>query len=107
MGRPGRGKWDIRAEQSLGGRPRTALRAFLGASRRALGNGEPSKTKFVVMNREEVFDVISHEPTCRRATRADVPDIVRMLADDVLGSQREQYTGCIGKKGANYAASFC
>jgi GNAT superfamily N-acetyltransferase len=28
----------------------------------------------------------------RRATRADVPEIVRMLADDGLGSQREQYT---------------
>ncbi|MGE3538680.1 MAG: N-acetyltransferase family protein [Candidatus Tectimicrobiota bacterium] len=33
-----------------------------------------------------------HEPTFRRATRADVPDIVRMLADDILGSQREHYT---------------
>jgi GNAT superfamily N-acetyltransferase len=32
-----------------------------------------------------------HEPTFRRATRADVPDIVRMLADDMLGSGREQY----------------
>lgn len=27
----------------------------------------------------------------RRATRGDVPDIVRMLADDELGSQRECY----------------
>ncbi|MBI5842722.1 MAG: GNAT family N-acetyltransferase [Chloroflexi bacterium] len=27
----------------------------------------------------------------RRATRADVPEIVRMLADDDLGSQRERY----------------
>ena len=27
----------------------------------------------------------------RRATRQDVPDIVRMLADDMLGSQREKY----------------
>ena len=34
----------------------------------------------------------SHEPAFRRATRADVPDIVRMLADDVLGSKREQYS---------------
>ena len=34
----------------------------------------------------------SHEPTFRRATRTDVPDIVRMLADDILGSKREQYT---------------
>ena len=59
---------------------------------RALCNREPSNTKFVDMNREEAFDVISHEPTFRRATRADVPDMVRMLADDMLGSQREQYT---------------
>lgn len=28
----------------------------------------------------------------RRAKRSDVPDIVRMLADDKLGSQRESYT---------------
>ena len=34
----------------------------------------------------------SHEPAFRRATRADIPDIVRMLADDMLGSKREQYT---------------
>ena len=34
----------------------------------------------------------SHEPAFRRATRADVPDIVRMLADDILGAKREQYT---------------
>lgn len=27
----------------------------------------------------------------RRATRADVPDIVRLLADDDLGQQRERY----------------
>jgi len=27
----------------------------------------------------------------RRAARGDVPDIVRMLADDMLGSQREKY----------------
>jgi ribosomal protein S18 acetylase RimI-like enzyme len=27
----------------------------------------------------------------RRATRQDVPDIVRMLADDMFGSQREKY----------------
>ena len=32
------------------------------------------------------------DPTFRRATRADVPDIVRMLADDVLGAKRERYT---------------
>ena len=30
-------------------------------------------------------------PTFRRATRSDVPDIVRMLADDPLGSKREAY----------------
>ena len=34
----------------------------------------------------------SHEPAFRCATRADVPDIVRMLADDLLGSKRERYT---------------
>ena len=45
-----------------------------------------------VTNRKEVSNVPSHEPTFRRATRADVPDIVRMLADDILGSKREQYT---------------
>jgi GNAT superfamily N-acetyltransferase len=28
----------------------------------------------------------------RQASRADLPEIVRMLADDGLGSQREQYT---------------
>lgn len=27
----------------------------------------------------------------RRATRADVPELVRLLADDLLGSQRENY----------------
>ncbi len=27
----------------------------------------------------------------RRATHTDLPEIVRMLADDDLGSQREQY----------------
>ena len=31
------------------------------------------------------------ELTIRRATREDVPHIVRMLADDSLGSQRERY----------------
>ena len=29
--------------------------------------------------------------TIRRATRADVPDIVRLMADDVLGQTREWY----------------
>ena len=45
-----------------------------------------------VMNRKEVSNVPSHEPAFRRATRADVPDIVRLLADDVLGATREQCT---------------
>ena len=31
------------------------------------------------------------EPVFRRAVRADLPDIVRMLADDALGSNREEY----------------
>jgi len=33
----------------------------------------------------------SSEPVFRDALRADLPDIVRMLADDVLGAQREEY----------------
>lgn len=33
-----------------------------------------------------------HEPTFRRAVRSDVPEIVRMLADDQLGARREQYS---------------
>ncbi len=32
------------------------------------------------------------ELTFRPAIRADVPEIVRLLADDVLGAKREQYT---------------
>ena len=32
-----------------------------------------------------------NEITFRLATRADLPSIVRMLADDELGSQRERY----------------
>ena len=31
------------------------------------------------------------EPGFRRAVRGDLPDIVRMLADDVLGAEREAY----------------
>ena len=31
------------------------------------------------------------EPTFRRAARADVEDIVRLLADDPLGAKREEY----------------
>jgi hypothetical protein len=30
----------------------------------------------------------------RLATMADIPDIVRMLADDVLGAEREATGGC-------------
>lgn len=33
---------------------------------------------------------MSNEITCRRALQADLPAIVHMLADDDLGSQREQ-----------------
>ena len=33
----------------------------------------------------------SAEPSFRRAVRGDLPDIVRLLADDVLGSTRERY----------------
>lgn len=33
----------------------------------------------------------SSEVIFRQATRADIPSIVRMLADDALGSQRERY----------------
>jgi GNAT superfamily N-acetyltransferase len=44
------------------------------------------------INRKEVFHMPGHEPAFRRATRTDVPDIVRMLADDMLGSGREHYT---------------
>ena len=31
------------------------------------------------------------EPTFRRAVRADLPEIVRLLADDPLGAKREEY----------------
>jgi len=33
----------------------------------------------------------SAEPRFRRAVRGDLPDIVRMLADDMLGAQREAF----------------
>ena len=33
----------------------------------------------------------SSEPVFRDAVRDDLPEIVRMLADDVLGAQREEY----------------
>ena len=34
---------------------------------------------------------MSADPVFRRAVRADLPDIVRLLADDPLGSRREEY----------------
>ena len=33
----------------------------------------------------------SDQPAFRRATRADLPELVRLLADDVLGAARERY----------------
>ncbi|MEI7845691.1 MAG: GNAT family N-acetyltransferase [Chloroflexota bacterium] len=43
---------------------------------------------------------MSDLPTFRLATRSDLPEIVRMLADDELGGQRERYElplpGCYG-----------
>jgi GNAT superfamily N-acetyltransferase len=39
----------------------------------------------------------------RRATRLDVPDIVRMLADDALGAKREDYTNPLPD---SYLAAF-
>ena len=42
------------------------------------------------------------EPVFRRAVRSDLPDIVRMLADDALGSQREDYVLPLG--GSYYTA---
>ena len=39
----------------------------------------------------------------RPAARADVPDIVRLLADDPLGAQREQYLSPLPE---NYYAAF-
>ena len=41
----------------------------------------------------------------RMAARADLPSIVRMLADDELGSQRERYQEPLPK--AYYAAFEC
>jgi GNAT superfamily N-acetyltransferase len=34
---------------------------------------------------------VSPDPVFRRALRADLPDVVRLLADDPLGSMREAY----------------
>jgi GNAT superfamily N-acetyltransferase len=45
---------------------------------------------------------VSAEPVFRRAVRADLPDIVRMLADDVLGAKRERYVSPL--PGSYYAA---
>lgn len=42
-------------------------------------------------------------PHFRLATRADLPDIVRMLADDALGSKREQYASPLP---ASYYSAF-
>jgi hypothetical protein len=36
--------------------------------------------------------VPSHEVAFRRETHADVPNLVRMLADEVLSAKRERYT---------------
>ena len=35
--------------------------------------------------------IVSSDPVFRRAVRADLPHIVRLLADDALGSRREEY----------------
>jgi GNAT superfamily N-acetyltransferase len=45
----------------------------------------------------------SPEPVFRRAVRADLPDIVRMLADDVLGAKREEYASPLAD---SYYAAF-
>ena len=42
------------------------------------------------------------EPVFRRAVRGDLPDIVRLLADDALGSQREENVSPL--PGSYYAA---
>jgi len=43
------------------------------------------------------------EPRFRSAVRADVPDVVRMLADDALGAAREEYVSPLP---APYYAAF-
>jgi len=43
------------------------------------------------------------EPRFRRAVRGDLPDIVRMLADDVLGAQREELGSPLPE---SYCAAF-
>jgi len=43
------------------------------------------------------------EPTVRRAVLADLPEIVRLLADDVLGARRERYASPLP---ASYRAAF-
>jgi len=45
----------------------------------------------------------SAEPRFRRAVRADLPDIVRMLADDMLGAKREEYASPLPE---SYYAAF-
>jgi len=42
-------------------------------------------------------------PRFRRAVRADLPDIVRMLADDMLGAKREEYASPLPE---SYYAAF-
>ena len=46
---------------------------------------------------------MSLEPVFRRAVRADLPDIVRMLADDALGAKREDNSSPLP---ASYAAAL-
>lgn len=43
------------------------------------------------MNSKESLAASSSEPVFSRAVRDDIADIVRMLADDVLGRKREEY----------------
>ena len=43
------------------------------------------------------------EPVIRSAVRADLPDIVRLLADDPLGAKREEYASPLP---ARYYAAF-
>jgi GNAT superfamily N-acetyltransferase len=46
---------------------------------------------------------MSAGPVFRRAVRADLPDIVRLLADDTLGAQRERYASPLP---VSYDAAF-
>lgn len=47
--------------------------------------------------------LIKNDPVFRRATRADVPAIVHLLAKDDLGSQREQFSDPLSE---SYFAAF-